>query len=393
MSAVAEAAVESLHLTPARLQLRAAAREFTRDHVLPVANRLDPRREEIPESLLDGLRERGYFGILIGSEHGGLGLGVFEYCLIAEELARGWMSAASVIARGNGTGTGVADPDRRAELLRRSAAGAWIAGVAFSEPGAGSDLAAVSCEAVRDGEQYVIRGEKRWCGWALRADFILLLARTSQARIAGLETFIVEKPRDAFPGGMTGEMIDKIGYFGISSYNLHIDGLRVPAANKLGAMDAETGDGFYDTVRLLNTARIHTAARAVGLARGAIEDATAYAQHREQFGRPLTQFQVLRHRLADMVTEVEAARQLYFHAAHLLDSGARCEKECSMAKLFASEMAERVCSDALQILGGNGYTTEHAVERHWRDARLTKIFEGTSEIQRTIIASRHLGER
>ena len=393
MSAELDVTAESPHLTSARLELRRQAREFSLEHVLPVANRLDPLREEIPDSLLDRLRDHGYFGILIDREHGGLGLGVFEYCLIAEELARGWMSVASVIARANGTGTGVADPNRRSDLLRRSAAGEWIAGVAFSEPGAGSDLAAVSCEAVRDGDQYLVRGEKRWCGWALRADFILLLARTSPERIAGLETFIVEKPRGAFPPGIAGKMIDKIGYFGISSYSLHIDGLRVPVANKLGAAQQEAGEGFYDTVRLLNTARVHTAARAVGLARGAIEDASAYAQHREQFGRPLAQFQVLRHKLADMLTAVEAARQLYYYAAHLLDCGARCEKECSMAKLFASEMAEHVCSDALQILGGNGYTTEHAVERYWRDARLTKIFEGTSEIQRTVIASRHLGDQ
>ncbi|MEA2289734.1 MAG: hypothetical protein QOD55_1731 [Solirubrobacteraceae bacterium] len=372
-----------------RARLQAEARDFARAEVDPVADELDPVKGDIPDALVDKLAERGWFGIMVDREHGGLGLGVFEYCTVAEELSRAWMSVASVIARGQGLGTGVADGGRRDELLRRSAAGRWIGGVAFSEAEAGSDLAGVSCEAVRDGDDFVVNGEKRWCGWALAADFILLLARTGEDRIRGLETFVVPKPRGEFPAGVTGEVIPKIGYHGITSWTLRFEDVRVPAADMLVSEEG-TGGGFYDTVSFLNVARIHTAARAVGAAQAALDEATAYAKQRVQFGRPISEFQAIRFKLADMATGIEAARRLWHHAAELFDSGARCEKECSMAKLFASEMAERMTSEALQILGGNGYTTDYRVERHWRDARLTKIFEGTSEIQRTIISSRHL---
>jgi alkylation response protein AidB-like acyl-CoA dehydrogenase len=375
----------------ARERLRSEACEFARTEVAPVADELDPVKGDIPDALVEKLAERGWFGIMVDREHGGLGLGVFEYCIVAEELSTAWMSVASVIARGQGLGTDVPDPGRRAELLRRSAAGRWIGGVAFSEAEAGSDLAGVSCAAVRDGDDYVVNGEKRWCGWALAADFILLLARTGEDRIRGLETFIVPKARGAFPDGVTGEVIPKIGYHGITSWTLRFEDVRVPATDLLQSEEG-TGTGFYDTVAFLNIARIHTAARAVGAAQAALDEATAYAKQRVQFGRPIGEFQAIRFKLADMATGIEAGRRLYHHAAELFDSGARCEKECSMAKLFASEMAERATSEALQILGGNGYTTDYRVERHWRDARLTKIFEGTSEIQRGIIAKRHLDE-
>src|SRR5436305_2145302 len=204
----------SRYLTAERLELQAAARRFAMDEVLPVADELDPERADIPDHLLRRVAEMGYFGILVDREHGGLGVGVFEYAMIAEELARAWMSVASIIARGNGMGTQARDPQRREELLRRSAAGEWIGAAALSEPGAGSDLANVQCRAERDGDEYVISGEKRWCGNALAADFIMLLARTSdpsegENRSRGLESFLIEKERDAFTEGLTGEPIDK----------------------------------------------------------------------------------------------------------------------------------------------------------------------------------------
>ncbi len=383
------------YLTPERAALRDAARRFAMDEVLPLANRLDPRREDIPRSFLRRMAEQGYFGIRIAKEHGGLGLGVFEYCLVAEELARAWMSTASIIARANGMGCDVADAARRADLLARSAAGEWIGAAAFSEPDAGSDLANVACRARRDGDAWVLDGEKRWCGNAKAADFILLLARTAepapQRRWQGLELFLVEKERDAFPAGLTGEPIDKIGYFGMTTWNLRFAGLRLPASARI---ESRGGEGFLETVDTLNVARVHTAARAVGLARAGLEDALAYARTREQFGRPIARFQAIAFKLADMATRIEAARQLWYHAASLIDAGVRADDQAAMAKLFASEMAEQVTSEALQIHGGNGYTTEHAVERHWRDARLTTVFEGTSEIQRQIISDRLLrGER
>ena len=393
----------NLYLTPDRLAIQARARAFAVQEVMPLASELDKQKADIPRDFLSRIAEMGYFGIMIPAEYGGIGLGVFEYALITEELARAWMSVASIIARANGMGTQVADPERRADLLRRSAAGRWIGAAALSEPQAGSDLANVQCRAERDGDEYVITGEKRWCGNALAADFIMLLARTAEpgedeSRGRGLESFLIEKERDRFPQGLTGGVIDKIGYHGITTYHLVFDGLRVPADSLLGARAAEAshvprgaGRAFNATLHGLNIARIHTAARAIGLARGALEDSLAYAQERVQFGRPIGAFQAIRFKLADMATQIEAARALMYQVAQRCDDGEPIEKEAAMAKLFATEMAERVTGEGIQIHGGNGYTTERAVERYWRDARLTTIFEGTSEIQRVIISDRLLG--
>lgn len=388
-------------LTAERRDIQAAARRFAMDEVLPVANELDHQKADIPRELLSRIGEMGYFGIMIPRDLEGLGLGVFEYALITEELARGWMSVASIIARGNGMGTNVRDLARRAALVRRSARGNWIGAAALSEPGAGSDLANVQCRAVRRGGEYVITGEKRWCGNALAADFIVLLARTSDAsdmahRSRGLDSFLIEKERDCFPDGLTGWPIDKIGYHGITTFHLVFDGLRVPGDNRLGgrgqrASDEGQGRAFSATMHGLNVARIHTAARAIGLARGALEDSLAYAQERVQFGQPIAMFQAVRFKLADMATQIHAARALMYQVADRCDAGVNIESEAAMAKLFATEMAERVTSDGIQVHGGNGYTTERAVERYWRDARLTTIFEGTSEIQRVIISDRMLG--
>jgi alkylation response protein AidB-like acyl-CoA dehydrogenase len=382
--------------TPARTTLRDTVRAFAMDEVLPVANELDPRHEDIPAALLDRMGELGLFGVLIPEDEGGLGLGVYEYCLVSEELARAWMSVGSIIARGNGTGCDSADPERRLALRRASAAGRRIGAIAFSEPEAGSDLANVACRAERDGDGWLVTGTKRWVGHALAADFIHLLARTRPPRedrgpSDGLELFLVEKERGEFPAGITGTPIDKIGYFGLTTWELELDGLRLPA-DALQDTGEEEGQGFKHSLGWLHVARAQTAARAVGLARGALEDALTYCQQRVQFGEPIGNQQVIRHMLADMSAEVAAARQLYQHAAWLVDAGQPANTETSQAKLFASEMAERVTSQALQIFGGNGYTTQFAAERYWRDARLTRIFEGTSEIQRRIIADSLLAD-
>ena len=395
-------ATPSRYLTEERLRIRAEAREFAAAEVLPLANELDRQKADIPRWFLDRMAERGYFGITIPRELGGLGLGVFEYCLITEELARAWMSVASIIARGNGMGTQVQDPERRRELLRRSARGEWVGAAALSEPSAGSDLANVSCRAVRDGDAWVIHGEKRWCGNARAADFIQLLARVrdpepGEPRSTGLATFVVEKERDRFPEGLRGQPIDKVGYHGMTTWHLWFEGLRVPEANRVAAPrtlprgpGAERG-AFQATQAGLNVARVHTAARAVGLARGALEDCIAYSQERVQFERPIAGFQAVRFKIADMAAEVEAARALVHQVAQAMDDGLPSEKEAAMVKLFATEMAVRVTGDGIQLHGGNGYTTERAVERYWRDARLTTIFEGTSEIQRRTISDRLLG--
>ncbi len=397
----------STYLTEERREIQAKARAFAMDEVLPLANELDAKEQDIPDSLLGRLAEMGYFGITIPTEYGGMGKGVFEYALISEELSRGWMSVASIIARAQGLGTRVSDPQRRAELLRKAARGKWIGAVALSEPSAGSDLASVQCRATRDGDSYVITGQKRWCGNALGADFIMLLARASQPepgehRAKGLARFLIEKKRGEFPAGLTGQPIPKIGYHGITSYALEFNGLRVPAGNLLGQpgprsgeKDARKGAGkaFNATMRALAVARVHTAARAIGLARGSLEDALAYSEERVQFEEPIASFQTIRFKLADMATEIQAARALMYQVAQQIDDGQPAEKEAAMVKLFATEMAERVTSAGLQIHGGNGYTTERAVQRYWRDARLTTIFEGTSEIQRKIISDQLLRRR
>jgi alkylation response protein AidB-like acyl-CoA dehydrogenase len=375
--------------TPEREELQATARRFAAEEVLPVANELDPVKGEIPRSLLEKMAAHGWFGITVPTEHGGLGLGAFEYCMVAEELARAWMSVGSIIARAQGAGTDVADEARRAELLRRSAKGEWIGAIALSEPEAGSDLAGVSTRAEREGDHFVVTGQKRWTGNAKAADFIQVLVRTAdpgpdEKRSAGLATLLVEKERGTFPPGVTGRPIDKIGYHGFVTWDLEFDGLRVPVANQVG-----TG-GFADAQKWLNIARVHTAARAVGLARAAVEDCIVYLQERRQFEHPIGDFQAVRFTLADMAARVEQARAFYQHVAHLIDLGQPCEREAAMVKLMATEMAAEVTADGIQLHGGNGYTTEHQVERHWRDARLTTIFEGTSEIQRKIVADRLL---
>jgi alkylation response protein AidB-like acyl-CoA dehydrogenase len=300
------------------------------------------------------------------------------------------MSVASIIARAQGLGTGLDDDERREELLRRSARGEWIGAIALSEPDAGSDLAGVRTSAVRDGDEWVINGHKRWCGNAEAADFIQILVRTrepegDEPRTAGLETLLLEKARGSFPDGVTGTPIDKIGYHGFLTWDLVFTDVRVSAANLVSTGYGEES-GFGGVGAWLDVARVHTAARAVGLAQAAVEDCTVYLQEREQFGHPIADFQALRFALADMASEVEQARAMYRQVAYLIDENVDCTHLAAMAKLRATEMAATVTAQAMQLHGGNGYTTERAVERYWRDARLTTIFEGTSEIQRKIIS-------
>ena len=386
--------------TERRAALQAEARAFARDVVLPLADELDPRKGEMPRALIDQMAVRGWFGITIPAEHGGMGLGVFEYCLVSEELARAWLSVGSILARGQGLGTQTIDDARRLDLLAKSARGRWIGSISLSEPTAGSDLAGVRTRAVREGDDWILTGTKRWAGFALAADFIEVLARTrdpepGEPRSAGLEPFLVVKRPGTFPEGMTGRAIDKVGYHGFQTYQLELDGVRVPESDRLTGLygdmgaDADSG-GFAAVQRGLNIARVHTAARAVGVARAAVEDTQAYLQEREQFGHPIAEFQALRFALADMAAEVAQARAFWCQVAHLLDQGEPAESESAMVKLLATEMAVRVTNQAMQLHGGNGYTTERRVERYWRDARLTTIFEGTSEIQRRIISDRML---
>ncbi|MDE1172675.1 MAG: acyl-CoA dehydrogenase family protein [Parvibaculaceae bacterium] len=390
----ASAASNLSYLTEERLMMRDLARNFTRDEVTPVANRLDPEKGDIPRELIEKMGDLGFFGILIPEELGGLGLGAFEYCLVAEELARGWMSVASIIARGNGFYRAISGTEaERREKIAAMARGRYLGAAALSEPQTGSDLSSVSCRARRDGDEWVVTGNKYWCTFADGADFISVLCRIDEPLPESgrprTVSVIVEKPKGELPKGVTGSPIPKIGYFGWKTWELHFDEVRAPARKETGGAE---GRGFQAAAAGLEIARAHTAARSIGLAQAALDHAIDYAKERVQFGEPISNFQAIRFKIATMATEIEAARQLMYYTCNEIDAGNPVSMQTSMVKYFASEMSERVTSEALQILGGAGYTTLHPVERYWRDARLTKIFEGTSEIQQRIISDRLLGK-
>jgi alkylation response protein AidB-like acyl-CoA dehydrogenase len=392
----APASLPSAHATDERQAIRDLARQFASQVVLPLANELDPVQGQMPDSLIEQMGAMGFFGITIPEQHGGLGLGVFEYVLVTEELARAWMSVASIIARGNGHG-GAFPESMRAELVPRVARGEYLGATAISEPDAGSDVASIRTRADRDGDEWVLNGQKMWCTFADRADYLIVYARTTPydpaRRQAGIRSFYVPKERGSFPAGITGNAIRKIGYHGWKTWELSLNDVRIPADHVLGTESAAGGGdkaGFKRLSQGLTVARVHTAARSIGLARGALEDAVSYAQTRRQFERPIADFQAIRFKIAHMASEIEACRALMYQVASDADAGRSVDHQASMLKYLASEMAERVTSESMQIHGGAGYTTDLPVERYWRDARLTKIFEGTSEIQLRIVSDRYL---
>lgn len=373
------------YLTTEHKMLRDETRNFVANEVLPEANERDHKKERISEDLLDQLKEMGYFGLTTPEEYGGLGMGQLAYATVTEELSRGWMSVASIIARGQNLPG--ATEEQKEEYLPDLASGERLQAVSISEPGAGSDVASMNARAEKVGDEYELSGQKTWCTFAKGADFIVLYAKTdpdADPPHRGISSFLIDKTPGEFDvDGLTANKLDTIGYHGWFSWELNLDNVRVPEDKLIGS---EEGQGFYHIMELFEPARIHTAARAIGLARGALEDSLAYAKDRRQFGQPIGDFQAIRFKLAMMATKIEAARQLTHYVAHQKDQGGRCDLEACMAKLFASEMAEEVTSEGIQIHGGNGYTTDYPLERYWRDARLTKIFEGTSEIQQRVIA-------
>jgi alkylation response protein AidB-like acyl-CoA dehydrogenase len=377
-------------LTEEQRAIQALAREFAAKEVLPVANELDPVAGAIPLGLRQKMADLGFFGILIPEEYGGLGLGVLEYALVVEELGRAWMSVASIIARSQQFCESFS-ASQRALYLPLMARGEFLSAVALSEPDAGSDVANIHTRAEPDGDGWRITGQKMWCTFADGADYLLVFARTRPAdparRSRGISCFIMPKDRGTLPEGVTGAPVRKIGYHGWKTWELSFDGAYVPP----GMLVGPEGEGFKVVMTDLEIARIHTAARAIGLARGALEDSIAYARQRVQFGRPIGDNQAIRFKIADMATQIEAARALLHQVCAEVDAGQRDPVRAAMVKLHATEMAERVTSEGIQIHGGAGYTTDFAVERHWRDARLTKIFEGTSEIQLKIISDGLLG--
>ncbi len=372
--------------------IRKSVRDFTDREIVPIAHDLDNAEQPVPDDLIAKIAKLGYLGIIFPQEHGGLGLDTVAMAVVTEELARGWLAAASIVTRQIIAGTLVSahgTPQQKARLLPKLCSGELLSAAAFTEPDAGSDTASVKLRAKKDEDVYILIGAKTWCTFADRARLLTILCRTDPTleRHQGLSILMVEKPPGFVPPELAGEPIPTIGYKGVTSFSLSFDKLHVPAASLLGKVE---GQGFTQLMATYEYARIQTAARAVGVAQAALDAAIRYAKERVQFGVPISEHQVIRHKLAKMATDVQAARQLTWFAARAKDLGRRCDLEAGCAKAFASEMAERVTSEALQIFGGYGYSREFPVQRYWRDARVFKIFEGTIEIQYEVIAKRLL---
>jgi alkylation response protein AidB-like acyl-CoA dehydrogenase len=359
-------------------------REFVNRDVKPVVRDLE-HANTYPEKLIEQMKQLGVFGLAIPQPWGETKVSTPCYALVTEELARGWMSLAGAM----GGHTVVAKmliefgtDEQRQRYLPKMATGQLRAAMALTEPGGGSDLQALRTTARRDGDGYVINGSKTWISNARRSGLIALLCKTDPAADpphAGISVLLAEPG----PGFTVSRDLPKLGYKGVESCELSFDDYRLPASALLGGRE---GEGFAQMMRGLEVGRINVAARAVGVGRAALEDALAYAQQRETFGRPIWQHQSIGNYLADMATKLTAARQLVLYAARRYDAGVRADMEAGMAKLFASETAMQIALDAVRIHGGYGYSTEFDVERYFRDAPLMIVGEGTNEIQRNVIA-------
>jgi len=383
-------------LPPEYETLRRETRRFAEKVVAPIAQELYNREAEIPMDIIKQMADLGYFAMAIPEPYGGLGMDNLSVVIVTEELSRVWLSVGSVMTRTLIAGglllTGGTEAQKQ-RWLPGIAAGELLPAAAFTEPNAGSDTAGMQLRAVKkDDHTYVLNGQKTWITFANRAHLMTVLARTDpdmSKRHKGLSMFMVEKePGDGFmPPHLLGERIPTIGYHGMKSFSLSFNDFEVPAANLIGGQE---GQGFYQLMAVYEVARIQTAARAVGVAQAALEAAIRYAKERYQFGKPISEFQAVQHKLAYMATKVEAGRQLTYYAARMKDQGKRCDLEAGMAKLFCADMVEYVTSEAMQIHGGYGYALEYPVSRYWRDGRIFRIFEGTSEIQASVIARRLL---
>ncbi len=372
-----------------RAQIVSLVREFVRRDVEPVVSRFD-RDDVYPDGLVGTMKEMGLFGITIPEEYGGLGLDHVTLASIFEELSRGWMSLSGVIGTHHLVAAIVADHgtgEQKERLLPGMARGEIHAGLALTEPEAGSDVQNISATAARQGGHYVLNGSKMFITNAENGNAFAALAKTdttAEPPYRGMSCFIVRKPN---PGMSVGQHIDKLGYRGLDTAELVFDGCRVGAGDLVGGVE---GRGFHQVMSGLESGRINVAARAVGVAAAAFAAAASYAKRRMTFGAPIASRQAIQVMLADMGTKIEAARLLTMNAARLKDGGKRVDLEAGMAKLFASEMCGQVTLDAMRIHGGYGYTKEYPVERYYRDAPLMIIGEGTNEMQKLIIARRLL---
>ncbi|MEV0085042.1 acyl-CoA dehydrogenase family protein [Saccharopolyspora sp. NPDC050642] len=360
-------------------------RDFVDKSVKPVVQELE-HSNTYPEALIEKMKELGIFGLAIPEEYGGTPVSTPCYVLIVEELARGWMSLAG--AMGGHTVVSklllnFGTEEQKRKYLPKMATGEIRATMALTEPGGGSDLQAMTTNARKDGDDYVVNGAKTWITNSRRSKLIALMCKTDPAAKPGhkgISILLVEHG----PGLTVSRDLPKLGYKGVESCELSFEDYRAPASALLGT---EEGRGFAQMMKGLETGRIQVASRALGVGKAALEDALRYAQERESFGKPIWQHQSVGNYLADMATKLTAARQLTLHAAREYDAGRRVDMEAGMAKLFASEVAMEIALNAVRIHGGYGYSTEFDVERYFRDAPLMIVGEGTNEIQRNVIAA------
>ncbi|KMO30766.1 acyl-CoA dehydrogenase [Methylobacterium variabile] len=377
--------------------IRAEMRRFGQAEVAPHAHAWHQENAYIPLEIIGQMAELGVFGLTIPEEYGGMGLPKISMCVVSEELSRAYIGVGSLGTRSEiaaelilGGGT----EEQKSRFLPRIASGEILPTAVFTEPNTGSDLASLRTKAVKDGDTWRITGNKTWITHPVRADLMTVLVRTKPEEPGhkGLSLLLGEKPRgteeNPFPvEGLSGGEIEVLGYRGMKEYELAFDGFKVPEANLLGGVE---GKGFAQLMQTFESARIQTAARAVGVAQSALDVGLRYAEERVQFGKPLVSFPRVADKLAMMAVEIAIARQLTYFAAHQKDAGKRCDLEAGMAKLLAARVAWAAADNALQIHGGNGFALEYPVSRLLCDARILSIFEGAAEIQAQVIARRLL---
>jgi alkylation response protein AidB-like acyl-CoA dehydrogenase len=362
--------------------IRDALREFSQQQLLPNAATWD-RERQFPRKALVQLAQLGAFGVAVPEEHGGAGLDYLALAIVIEEIAAGDGGTSTIISVNNcpvcSIGMAYANDAQKTQWLQPLARGDMLGAFALTEPHAGSDASALRTTARRDGDHYVLSGVKQFITSGKNADVCIVMAVTDKAAgKRGISAFWV--PTNT-PGYIVARVEDKLGQHSSDTAQILFEDCRIPAANRIG----DEGMGYKIALSGLEGGRIGIAAQALGMARAAFDAALAYAKDRESFDQPIFEHQAVQFKLADMATQIEAARQLIWHAATMKDAGLPCLKEAAMAKLFASEIAEKVCSDAIQIHGGYGYLADFPVERIYRDVRVCQIYEGTSDIQKILI--------
>jgi butyryl-CoA dehydrogenase len=362
-------------------EIRRAVRRFAREQLAPGAARRD-REGSFPKEELRGLAAMGLFGVAVPEAWGGAGLDASAMAIACEEIAAGDCATATIVAVNNlvaGIVHGYGNQQQKSRFLKPLASGGMLGAFALTEPQVGSDASAITTRAERQDGGYVLNGVKQFITSGKNADVAVVFAVTDKsAGKRGISAFLVPT---STPGYVVARIEDKLGQRASDTAQIALESCSVPADSLL----AQEGDGYRIALANLESGRINVAAQATGVARAALDAALAYARERRSMGKALFEHQAVNFRLADMATSIEAARRLYLHAAELRDAGQPCIREASMAKLFASEMAEKVCSDAIQIHGGYGYVSDFPVERLWRDVRVTQIYEGASDIQRLVI--------